>query len=119
MIEVTSEIMERVETPAEPAKPKEVEDKIGLKVSDISNEMRQRLRLADDVRGLLVVTVKPGQAADNAGLQKGDLIVEVNRQPVSDAASFTKQIRSSPTGNVLLLYVLRENTYLFLTLEVQ
>lgn len=119
VIEVSSEIIERVETPTAPTPPKEMEDKIGLKVSDISPEMRQRLRLPDDVRGLLVLNVKPGQAADNAGLQKGDLIVEVNRQPVGDAASFQKQIRSLPSGNVLLLYVLRDNTYLFLTLEVE
>jgi serine protease Do len=119
LIEVSSEISERVETPSATVPRKEVEDKIGLKVSDISDETRQRLRLPDDIRGLLVVNVKPGQAADTAGVQKGDLIIEVNRQPVGDAASFQKQIRSMPSGNVLLLYILRDNSYLFLTLEIE
>jgi serine protease Do len=117
VFEVESEITERSDTGAPPSPPKAIEDKIGLKVTDLSQDLRNRLRLPEDVNGLLVLSVKPGTDADTAGLQKGDLIVEANRQPVGTASSFEKQIRNLTPGNVLLLYVLRENNYLFLTLK--
>jgi serine protease Do len=52
-----------------------------------------------------VEQVQPGSAADNAGLQRGDVIVEVNRHPVQNAADVQKALSSVPKGQDALVLV--------------
>jgi serine protease Do len=59
---------------------------------------------ASRTTGLVITSVEQGSAADEAGLQQGDIILEVNRKPVSDPAEFTKLVRAS-ANEPLLLYV--------------
>ncbi len=54
----------------------------GMGLSDITPEMRQQLQAPDGLRGAVIQQVQPGSPADNAGLQPGDVIVEVDRKPV-------------------------------------
>ena len=49
--------------------------------------------------------MRPGSPADDAGLAPGDVILEVNRQPVADADNFINQIHSVPAGKDILLLV--------------
>ena len=43
------------------------------------------------MNGAAIETVRPGSAADDAGLAPGDVILEVNRHPVEDAENFVSQ----------------------------
>ena len=45
----------------------------------------------------------PGSPADEAGLQRGDVIQEVNRKPVNSVADFRAAIRSAGDAPLLLL----------------
>jgi len=53
----------------------------------------------------LVQQVQPGSPADNAGLQQGDVIVEVDRKPVQSAADVQKALSSVPKGQDALVLV--------------
>jgi serine protease Do len=55
---------------------------VGLALSALTPELRDRLRLAGTARGVLIAGVKDGSTAQNAGLAAGDLIVEVAGQAV-------------------------------------
>ena len=49
--------------------------------------------------------MQPGSAADNAGLQQGDVILEVNRKPVESADDVRKALANIPKGEEALVLV--------------
>ena len=49
--------------------------------------------------------MQPGSPADNAGLQRGDVIMEVDRKPVQNAADVKNALGSVPKGQDALLLV--------------
>jgi serine protease Do len=57
------------------------------------------------VKGGAVEQVRPASPADDAGLQPGDVILEVNRKPVESANQFVSDVHAAPTGKDLLLLV--------------
>jgi serine protease Do len=79
--------------------------KLGLAVDDLDQGARQQLQVPADVKGAAVADVRPGSPAEDAGLQPGDVVVEVNRKPVGSAEQFVSAVHSSPTGKDLLLLV--------------
>jgi serine protease Do len=52
-----------------------------------------------------VEKVIPGSSADDAGLQRGDIITEVNRHPVHSAADVQRELSSVPKGQDALVLV--------------
>jgi len=65
---------------------------LGVRVSTITDENRQRYRLDDNVRGVVVTAVKPGSPAARSGLQTGVVILELDNQPVTSVRDFEKKI---------------------------
>jgi serine protease Do len=79
--------------------------KLGLAMSDITPDVRQQLNLPDDVKGAAIQSVRPGSPAEDAGLQPGDIIVQVNRHDVDSASQTIASVRSVPAGQDVLLLV--------------
>jgi serine protease Do len=77
----------------------------GLGLGDLTPDVRQQLQAGEDVRGAVIEQVAPGSSADNAGLQPGEVITEVNRQPVQSAAAVQKALSSVPKGNDAMVLV--------------
>ena len=77
----------------------------GVGVSDITPEVREQLQAPSDLHGAVIQQVQPGSPADNAGLQSGDVIVEVDRKPVQSAADVQKALSSVPKGQDALVLV--------------
>jgi serine protease Do len=76
----------------------------GLGLGDLTPDLRQQLQAGDGVNGAVIEQVAPGSPADNAGLQRGDVITEVNRRPVHSAADVQKALSSvSKDSDVLVL----------------
>jgi serine protease Do len=67
--------------------------------------MREQLQAPDMLRGAVIQQVQPGSPADNAGLQSGDVILEVDRKPVQNAADVQKALAAVPKGQDALLLV--------------
>jgi serine protease Do len=59
----------------------------GVAVGDIDGNARRELEFPDRLSGAVITSVEPGSAAARAGLREGDVILEINRQPVSSAKS--------------------------------
>jgi len=57
----------------------------GVAVSDLDSRTRQQMEIPAQIRGVLVTDVAPDSAAYEAGLKSGDVIQEINRQPVKSA----------------------------------
>jgi len=78
----------------------------GLQVEALAPDSAERLGLPFS-EGLLVVDVAGGGPADRAGLRRGDVIREVNRQPVDDASSLQRALAGVPAGRSVLLWIHR------------
>ena len=85
----------------------------GLGLNDLTPEMRQQIGAGTSVRGAIVGQVVPGSPADNAGLETGDVILEVNRHAVQSAADVRADLARIPQGQDALLLVWSNagNTY--------
>ncbi|HEU5342131.1 trypsin-like peptidase domain-containing protein [Edaphobacter sp.] len=79
--------------------------KIGVQVGDLNADVRQQFNIPASVHGAVVEGVKPGSPAEDAGLQAGDVIMEVNRHAVSSAEACVNSVHASPAGKDLLLLV--------------
>jgi serine protease Do len=79
--------------------------KLGLAVDDLNQDARQQFNVPSDVHGAAIANVRPGSPADEAGLQPGDVVVEVNRKPVTSAEQFVNAVHATPAGKDILLLV--------------
>ncbi len=77
----------------------------GVGLGDITPDVRQQLQAPETLLGAVIEQVQPGSPADNAGLQSGDVIVEVDRKPVQNAAEVQKALSSVPKGQDALVLV--------------
>jgi len=68
-------------------------------------DLRQQLQAPGEVHGAVIEQVQPGSSADNAGLQRGDVIVQVNRHDVQSASDVKQALASVPKGKDALLLV--------------
>ena len=79
--------------------------KLGLAVADLTQDVRQQLQAPENMHGAVVQNVRPASPADDAGLQPGDVILEVNRKPTGSADQFVSQVHGDSNGGDLLLLV--------------
>jgi serine protease Do len=79
--------------------------KLGLAVDNLTPDVRQQFSIPEHVHGAAVQNVRPGSAAEDAGLAPGDVVMEVNRKPVDDADGFVNAIHAAPAGKDILLLV--------------
>jgi len=77
----------------------------GIGLSDMTPDLREQLQAPKDVHGAVIEQVQPGSSADNAGLQRGDVIVQVNRHDVQSASDVQQALGSVPKGKDALILV--------------
>ncbi len=77
----------------------------GLGLADLTPDTRSQLQVEGSVHGAIVENVQPGSPADNAGLQRGDVIMEVNRHPVKTASDVVSALSNVPGGQDALVLV--------------
>jgi hypothetical protein len=90
------------EQPEEEEAPKET--KLGITVRDVPPESATRMGVAPG-HGVQVTDVKPDSFGDSINVERGDVIVEINKQPVTDSASFEKLQAQLKTGQDVVLLV--------------
>jgi len=84
----------------------------GVTVENLDAQTAQQLGLSPAVTGVVVTDIDPSSALASAGLRQGDVIQEVNHQPVKNVTQFQEAIRKA--GDSPLLLVNRKGTTLFL-----
>ncbi len=83
------------------------EGKLGVTVRSIPPEVAQRMNLPAG-QGVVVQDVKPGGFADGVNLSRGDVILQINRQPVADEKAFDK-LQSSLKSGQDVVFLVRPN----------
>jgi serine protease Do len=77
----------------------------GVGLTDVSPDVRSQLQLSDDLKGAVVTNVVPGSSADNAGLTRGDVILQVNRKDTKSASDVKSALSGIKEGDDALLLV--------------
>jgi serine protease Do len=86
----------------------EKEDEYGFEVTELTPEVAQRYNI-EETAGVIVVNVDPNGKAQAAGIQQGDLIIEVNRKDVGSVKDFKNLIDQHKKGEGINLLVKRMN----------
>jgi serine protease Do len=102
---------------AETSPPAEGSDRrLGLAVQPLTPALASESGIRSDTQGLVVMEVDPSGPAADAGIQRGDVIEQVNQQPVRSVADLRSAIERSGK-NPLLLLVNHRGTTIFVTLR--
>jgi serine protease Do len=90
-----------------PAQPKQTEIAgLGLKLSPITPDAKDKFQLNADQKGVVITDVAPDSPAAERGLKPGDVIVEVQQEPVAspgDVQTRVDGVRKQSRKSVLML----------------
>ncbi len=88
----------------------------GVTVDDLRPQNRAQLNLPARLKGALITEVEPDSAAARAGLRPGDVILEINRQPV-DSAAAAVELSAKAEGRKTLLRLFSRGSTLFVVVD--
>jgi len=92
------------------------EDRLGLIATPMTPELAARLGLRRDAQGLVITDVDSGAAAGAAGLQPGDVIEQIDRQPVRSSEDLKSALARAGSRPMLLL-INRRGSSVYVTLR--
>jgi serine protease Do len=115
---ITAKLAERKEPDAVVAK-QDLKDngELGLQVTELNPKSARQFGHPEEEKGVLVVGVKPGSKADEAGIQQGDLLKEVNRKPVISVKNLKSELKDKSGDSVQLLVKRPSAGFLVITIS--
>ncbi|MBM4261250.1 MAG: DegQ family serine endoprotease [Deltaproteobacteria bacterium] len=91
---------------------------LGMTVQRLTPQVAESLGL-EKTEGVVVTQVEPGSAADEAGIRRGDVILEIDRKAVRSVDEYKKSVATIRKGRGVLFLVRRGESTLFLALKPQ
>ncbi len=83
---------------------------LGVYIQEVDEDLAESFGL-DDAGGILISQVKEDSAAEKAGLQAGDIVVELDGEPVGKLAPFRSRIAATPPNTPVNLKIFRDGDY--------
>jgi len=115
--ELPNEISRASNEPARPPQNREQEvGKFGLQVQELTKEMAQRFKLGVQ-RGVIVTDVTENSLAAQQGIEREDVITEVDGKPVTDVKTFRDALNKADPKRGVLLYLDRKGSKTFAVLK--
>ena len=93
------------------------DEKFGLSVAPITPELAKRIGITETA-GVVINYVKPDSPASMAGLQRWDVIKEVDRKPVSDVQAYNRAISAAGKNASVLLLVSRGDSAIYVAIQL-
>src|SRR5712692_1814712 len=78
---------------------------LGLNVRDLDRQTADRLEVPRDIKGVLITRVEPMSSSFDGGIERGTVLLEINRQRVESAAEYRRIARAVRTGDILTLFL--------------
>jgi serine protease Do len=97
--------VDRTESTAERSVQRTGPGELGLSLIEIDDSNAHRFDIPAGMNGLLVQRVEPLSVADDGGIDRGSIILEINRQPVNSVAGFRRIVGAARPGDVLAFYL--------------
>ena len=105
---------------AQVVKPEEVkEELLGIEVSEITPELREKYNLFETEKGVIIVKVDPNGPAHNVGLSSGDVIKMIDHTKVNNLSDFNKAMEKVKPGDIVLLRVRHGKWTMFVTIQTR
>jgi serine protease Do len=101
----------------EPQVLSKAKPKLGMTVEEITPELARNFGLSDTI-GLVIVNVETNTPAAEAGMRPGDIILELDQDPMKDLAQFNKKFLGYKEGDTILFLVKRRGATIYLTLKI-
>src|SRR5438477_881012 len=115
--ELPNEISRASNEPARPPQnPEEEAGKFGLQVQELTKEMAQRFKLGVQ-KGVIVTDVTDNSLAAQQGIEREDVITEVDGKPVTDVKTFREALNKADPKRGVLLYLDRKGGKTFAVLK--
>ena len=89
----------------------------GLEVRNLAPDSARQLNLPRATQGVVVTQVESGSAAEKAGVQPGDVVVELNRKPVQSIEDFQRLSAKLGKKDTVLLLIVRQGGRLFVAIN--
>lgn len=99
------QVADRVTSSAERSIQRTGPGELGLSLIEIDDSNAHRFDIPSGMTGLLVQRVEPLSVADDGGIERGSIILEINRQPVNSIAGFRRIVGAARPGDVLAIYL--------------
>jgi serine protease Do len=105
------------------ATPKVIEDlleRLGISVENLTSQLRSQLRLDEGVEGVVVSRIDSNSSAYRQGLRRGDVITQIQGDPVESSASFHQRLQTliDRGEEAILFRVNRQGQRLFIAMEL-
>jgi len=92
--------------------------RIGMRVQTLDENLAKYFNLSK-TEGVIVTDVASGSPAQKAGLKEGDLIIEVNGEPIKDEQSLIEIIQMAKVGDVLSFKVIRDGKEVIIKMKLE
>jgi len=106
-------------SPKEGAQPETTTVFGGVAVADVTDDVRSALNLPKDVHGAVIAEIDADSPAGKAGLREGDVIQEVNKQPVKNAKDLVAISKKLKANEKILLRVYSQGRSGYVALEAR
>lgn len=95
-------------------------DQLGFEVDDLTDNIRQQLRLQPEVNGVVVTDITQRSRAYRQGLREGDVITQIGNQPVENENHFYSLMNDyvQSDSDALLLRIYRQGNNIFIAFEL-
>ncbi|MCX6089409.1 MAG: PDZ domain-containing protein [Candidatus Atribacteria bacterium] len=90
---------------------------LGMELKEVTPEIAQHFGLKETT-GVVVVSVTPGSSVDNAGIQPGDVILEVNRKNVGSLSEWNTLVTFLKPGDTVILLINRVGRTYFVPMKI-
>ena len=88
-----------------------------LRVQTLDNALMSQLNISAKMAGVVITSVEPGGPGEAAGLQRGDVIQEVNHEPIKTLADYQKSAEKIKKDELAVLLVNRQGNSLFVAVN--
>jgi serine protease Do len=92
--------------------------KLGLTVQELTPKIAESLGI-EETQGLIVSDISAGSAAAEAGILRGDIILEINREKVENVAQYKKALQAAQEKKSILLLIKREQNTRFVVIDLK
>jgi serine protease Do len=94
------------------------EERLGMVVSELTRELAGKLGIKETA-GVVVTEVKPGGLAENVGISRGDLILEVNSVKITTVAAYDKAVTAAKKGSTMSIRLRHGNSHRYVAFTIE